>query len=90
MKLDKKLILGGLLAGSLLVSGNSAMAWDGGWHPAPGGIRREFRSERRDFREDRRDFYRDRRDYGWWWRRYGASRPYGWWDRYGYWHHYGW
>ena len=56
MNRAKKLILAGLVGGSLLAVGKPALAWNSSLHP-------RFRGEiRRDIRRDRIDLFRDRRD----------------------------
>jgi len=60
MNLAKKLILAGLVGGSLLAVGQPALAWNPSSHPTfRGGIRRDIHRDRIDLFRDRRDLRRD-------------------------------
>jgi len=71
MNRAKKLIMAGLVGGSLLAVGKPAVAWNSSWHPR---FRSDIRRDRIDLFSDRRDLLRDefelRRDL-----RRGASLP---------------
>jgi uncharacterized membrane protein YccC len=63
MQLSKNIILGSLVAGSLLISGTSSVAWGHGWHSrVPGEIRRDLAEIERDRRELNRSERELRRD----------------------------
>ncbi len=56
MNRTKKLIMAGMIGGTLLVVGKPVLAWDSWGHPGFSG------AVRRDIRRDRIDLFRDRRD----------------------------